>query len=313
MKYKFITILHHMKIDVKLNKGIQLYPGTRISNGEEVRSEILNSILMQSTAGVHSVDEFNDTVYYYKYGEFPEISSMEEMGKKGTMTTFAFLREAQSFVTDLWLVKDNGIYVRDGFLITYKDSIEDGRSFKASLGEIFKVASCEEGISEFTRNEIDSAIQTFTPISLDEIKEETFGGKYPESNHFYKKGNPGRMFKAQYFTMGARTSHALPMKIVLYCTALECLFSTAKSEINHRIAERVAALMGASAQEKIDIYNFIKKAYNYRSVILHGSNISGSEEDLVEFSVRLDNILRQLILADHEVFQKIIIKLMTFS
>lgn len=59
------------------------------------------------------------------------------------------------------------------------------------------------------------------------------GMKYPDFSHFYKNSNAQRMKKAQYFLAGARMNAAIPMKIVSYCTALECLFSTAKTEINH--------------------------------------------------------------------------------
>lgn len=297
-----------MKLDRRFNRGIELYPGTRISNGSEVRSEILHTKLLQGTAGVHSINEFYDTVYYFKKGEFPDISTYEEMDDKGTSYTFYFLRESQGFVTDLWGVKDNGIYVRDGFLITYQKEIEEGTTFKASLSEMFSDASAERGEFEFTRKEVEMALQTFEPFTIDDISESDMGMKYPNFDHFYKNKAPERMQKAHYFTLGARNNSALPMKIVLYCTALECLFSTAKTEINHRIAERIATMLGTSAEEKKDLFKFIKKAYDYRSTIIHGSNIRGSEktieENIVRISVRLDEILRQLLAGNHEVFTK---------
>lgn len=293
-----------MELDVTLNKGIELYPGTRISNGSEVRSKILNTKLMQWTAGVHSVDEFNDTVYYYKEGEFPDITSHDEMDHKGTMSTFYFLREAQGLVSDLWGVKDNGIYVRDGFLIAYQNQIEDGRTFKASLTETFKASSGEFRKFEFTRKEVETALKTFTPLDIENISEDDMGMKYPDFYHFYKSNGTERMHKAYYFTLSARNSSATPMKVVMYCTALECLFSTAKTEINHRIAERVAVMLGTSSEEKKDIFKFIKKAYDFRSTIIHGSNLKGNEETIAGVSVRLDEVLRQLLSGNHEVFEK---------
>lgn len=293
-----------MKLDSRLNRGIELHPGTRISNGSEVSSEILHTKLLQITAGVHSINEFNDTVYFYKKGEFLDISTHEEMDHKGTSYTFYFLRESQGFVTDLWGVKDNGIYVRDGFLIAYQKDIEEGTTFKASLSEVFSAASAERGEFEFTRKEVETALQTFNPFSIDDISEEDMGMKFPNFEHFYKNKGPERMHKAHYFTLGARNNAALPMKIVLYCTALECLFSTAKTEINHRIAERIATMLGTSAEEKKDLFKFIKKAYDYRSTIIHGANLKGDEEAIVKISVRLDEILRQLLAGDHEVFTK---------
>ncbi|MFE4571020.1 hypothetical protein [Paenibacillus chitinolyticus] len=304
MNYFFITIMHNMNLDIKLNKGIELAGGTRISNGPEVRIEILDNLLLRSTAGVHSINEFYDTVYYYKKGNFPYINTHDEMDVQGSMFTFYFLREAQGFLTDLWQVKDNGIYIRDGFLIAYDNQIEDGRTFKASLTETFSTSSGTRDLITFSKNEIQKAVQTFEPFILEELSEENFGGKNPSFNHFYKNKGPQRMHKANYFTLAARNNIAPPMKILMYCTALECLFSTAKTEINHRIAERVAFMLGRSVEEKKDLFTFIKKAYDLRSTIVHGSSLKGNEEYIAQISIRLDEILRQFLLGSHDVFTK---------
>lgn len=302
MKYKFITALHFMKLESRYNKGIQLYPGIRITNGPEVRNEILGTKLMKSTLGTHSIDELENTVYYYKSGDFPSTQNKEELQGLGLRLTFYFLREAQSFVRDLWGVKDNGIYVRDGFLIAYDDDIEKGVSFKASLSEVFTDASVSRDVIEFTKSEVESAIQNFEQFSMDEISKYHDGMKHPNFDHFYKKNKPERLHKAEYFTVAARANSAVPMKIVLYCTALECLFSTATTEVSHRIGERVAVLLGTSSEEKKDLFKFIKKAYDYRSTIVHGSNIKVEEGALSSVSVRLNDILRQILHHGHDIF-----------
>ncbi|MEA1855669.1 hypothetical protein MKX67_00900 [Cytobacillus sp. FSL W7-1323] len=304
MKYKFITILHRLKLENILNKGKELIPGTRISNGEKERNDILNSDLLRWTAGSHSVDEFNDTVYFYKYGVCKDIKTFDEMDNKGSNMTFTFLRDAQEFVNSLWRIKDNGVYVRDGFLIAYEKEIQDGRTYKASLTETFKRADGKQIDDIFTMKEIEEAIHTYTPFSLDEVDEESFGGKLPDTSLFYKSGDPGRLVKAFYFTLVARTSFALPMKIVFYCTALECLFSTSTTDLTHRISERVGIMIGTSQDEKIELYKFIKKVYGFRSTIIHGSSIKSNDQELISYSTKLDEILRQLISAEHEVFSK---------
>src|SRR5690606_23225047 len=156
-------------------------------------------------------------------------------------------------------IKDNGIYVRDGFLITFQNNIEDGTTFKASLTETFKAANGVRGEYKFNRDELEIAKQSFNVFSIEDISNDDMGMKYPNFDHFYKKSDPGRLLKAHYFTLSARSNAATPMKIVLYCTALECLFSTATTELSHRIAERVAALIGTSNEDKKEIFKFIKK------------------------------------------------------
>lgn len=304
MQYKFITILHYMALDRRYNRGIQLSPGIRITNGPEVKSEILETKLMKTTAGVHSIDEFDNKVYYYKSGDLKTIGNEEEIHQKGTMITFYFLREAQSFVRDLWGVKDNGVYIRDGFLIVFDKNIEDGFTFKASLSEVFTDSAVTRERIKFTKEEIEIAKTNFEPFSIEEIYEKDIGLKYPNFEHFYKKNSPERLQKAEYFTMAARGNPAIPMKIVFYCIALECLFSTSTSELSHTIGERVSFMLRTDHQERIDLFKFIKKAYSMRSQIVHGSNLKGNEELLADISKRLNFILKELLQHKHEIFTK---------
>lgn len=298
MKYKFITILHNLKLNQQMNKGIELYPGTRISNGKEKLSSFINTNLFARTAGQHSYSEFEDKVYCYKVGEYKEIES------KGNMVTFHFLREIEQFIHALWYVKDNSIYIRDGFLFFYEDDIENGVTYKASLSTMYTSSDGSRSETYFSKEEVSSALSYFTPFTLEEINEETFGGKYVENDHFYKKANLKRHERVKYFVVAARATNALPMKIVMYCTALECLFSTGSTEIVHKISERVAVLLGKTADEKIEIFDFVKKAYNYRSTVIHGSAIKADNGGLLEISMGLDQILRQfLLMEDHEVFK----------
>lgn len=309
MKYRFITILHNLKLEKRKNRGIEIFKGARISNGPEVLSSTLNTLLMKSTAGVHSIDEFKDSVYFYIDGEFEEIKTQQHMDEVGGMYTFFFLRQAQQFVAQLWQVKDNNVYVRDGFLINYYREIEDGRTFKASLSEIYTYShNMKEDsngvplVSLFTDSEISAAVHDFSPFELNQMHETD--GKYVSSDIFFKSSGFERVERAFYFTMNARKSPVLPMKIVFYCTALECLFTSGKSEINHKIAERVALMLGTNGEKKKELYDLVKKAYDTRSTVIHGSSLKGRDNDLSSISEGLDEVLRSLIKGNHEVFSK---------
>lgn len=304
MKFKFLTVLHAMEIDCRLYKGIRLYPGTRVTNALEPISDIIDNQPFISTAGIHSINEFKDAVYLYKFGDLQDFNTKAEVDEIGNMYAFYFLREAEQFLYHLWEIKDNGVYVRDGFLVVYESNIEEGWTYKASLTTIYSDASCSKKDSRFSKDEVNLAIKNFTPFSLNEMKKDNFGGKYVDSDHFFKNSDYTRMDRALYFTCAARGNATLPMKIVSYCTALECLFTTSNSEVNHRIAERVAVLIGTLESEKKEVYSLIKKAYDYRSKIVHGSYIKGKDEDLISVSTSLDNILRKLLLNNYEVFSK---------
>lgn len=304
MKYRFITILHNMELDRVTNKGIKIFPGARISNGSKVISETMDTRLMYETLGFHSTNEFKDTVYFYLDGEMKDIKMKEEMDRVGAEYTFLFLRQAQSFVHNLWEVKDNNVYVRDGFLLAYENQMEDGFTFKASLSEIFTYSTGERKGSRFSENELATAIRNFEPPTKENYDEESMGGKFPRSQHLFKSEGSTRIKRADYFTIGARNSSILPMKIMSYCTALECLFTTGKSEVNHKMAERVACLLGTSAESKKRLFQVVKDAYNYRSSLVHGQALKGKDDDLVSISQGLDDILRQLLVNEHEIFFK---------
>ncbi|SMG58179.1 HEPN domain-containing protein [Paenibacillus aquistagni] len=307
MKYIFLTILHNLKLQNSYNTGREISIGMRISNGKGNLSRITETRLLESTLGIHSINEFNGKSYVYMSGEFDDISTKEQMDEKGSMCTFQLLRKAEQFVLCTWNVKDNNIYVRDGFLVVYSDNIEDGFTYKAALTTIYGKASGDNSETIFTDDELSNAISYFSHLNygrfkLDEIELESFGGKYPQFDHFYKSQRYSRKERVKYFVIAARGNPALPMKIVLYCTALECLFSTSNTEVNHKIAERVACLIGLEVVGKVDTYNFIKKAYDLRSKIIHGSVIKTQEGQLIAFSTRLDEILRRLIVENYDVF-----------
>lgn len=304
MKFRFITPLFNLKLETVLNKGIELFPGARITNGPEERTKILNTQLMQDTAGIISIREYNNKSYLYIDGELETIKSKAEMDEIGVKYTYYYLRLSQSFIYDLWEIKDNNIYVRDGFLLAYYNHFEDGFTYKASLSEIYYHSTCEHKESNFSKSEIQSATRDFTPFPIDEYEEKHFGGKYPDSDHLFKNKGSNRLDRAYYFTLMARTSCILPMKIVAYCNALECLFTIGTSEVNHKIAERVALMLGTTGESKKELFKLIKKAYDYRSLVVHGQHLKGEEVQLVDISQKLDGILRQLLVAKHDVFSK---------
>lgn len=173
-------------------------------------------------------------------------------------------------------------------------------------------STCERKESNFTKDEILSAARDFKPFSIDEYGEKSFGGKHPDADILFRNKGSKRLDRAHYFTLGARVSSILPMKIAPYCNALECLFTTDKSEVSCKIAERVALMLGTSDESKKEYFDLIKKAYGCRSTVVHGQHIKGEESDFIEISKKLDGILRQLLVAKHEIFSKKDLEIETF-
>jgi len=293
-----------MKLENKKNRGLSIFPGGRISNGEQMLKEVLDVPAMKSDLGYHSLHEFEDSVYAYVEGDLEDITTKKQMDEIGMFYTFFLLREFESLLEKMWKVKDHNVYLRDGFILTSDDDFKTAWTYKASLSTIYTSSDGSKGCTVFSDEEIKIAKNDFTLGSFDDYDEEDEGGKNVSSDIFFKNKGSSRMLRARYFTLVARGSATIPQKIVHYCNALECLFTIGKAEVNHKIAERVSFMLGTDKESKRELFEFIKKAYDHRSYIVHGQSLKGSEERLIEVSVRLDNILRCLISNDDEVFAK---------
>ncbi|HHT7066894.1 HEPN domain-containing protein [Bacillus thuringiensis] len=304
MKYRFITTPHNMKLSTVKNKGIELFPGARISNGSKSISETLETNLVLHTVGSMTSGAIKNSTYVYIDGEFENIHTKQEFDEVGVQHTFSLLRQVEHFTHELWKIKDNNVYVIEGFLFAYNKHLEDGFTYSASLTGVYSYSTHEQKESTFSDFELAAAIQNFVPIPKEEFNEKNFGGKHPDVDILLKNKKSKRMMRAMYFTVGARSSAVMPRKIVNYCNALECLFTTGKSEVSHKIAERVAIMLGTSVESKKDLFQLVKKAYNFRSEMVHGQALKAKEEDLVIVSKGLDDVLRKLIVANHDVFSK---------
>jgi hypothetical protein len=103
-----------------------------------------------------------------------------------------------------------------------------------------------------------------------------------------------RLERALYFSQHARDSTDLGIKITNYCTTFESLFSSDSHELSHKLAERIACFLGSDFEERIKIYQEIKRAYNIRSKVIHGA-FGSVTSDLDTVSISCDNILRKAI------------------
>jgi hypothetical protein len=305
MKYRFITIIHNLEIDCANCRDIKLESAGTISNRKCVLEKTFKNNLSIDTLGVHSIDEFNNQVFYYLDGTFDNNVTESEIHKRGTRFTYALLRLIQSLIFDFWKFKDNNLYIRDGFLYVYENQISDGYTFKGSLSSMPTFSDLNQVKSLFSENEIKNALSVSqNEISVENLFSDDFNYKEPTYDHFFKYGKSERTDRAWYFILNARNQPTLPMKIVSYCTALECLLTTSKTELVHRIAERVAILVDDETEKRVNTYNLIKKAYEIRSTIVHGAYLKGSNEDLKNISFEVDKLLRKLMAIELDVFSK---------
>lgn len=108
--------------------------------------------------------------------------------------------------------------------------------------------------------------------------------------------NHNRLVRVLYFIHFARSKSFLPLKISFFVASLEALTTTDKTEVSHKVTERVVLLLGGELATKKQNFKLIKDAYAIRSSYLHGSKLDKKMQPrLVEISNEIDALLRRLL------------------
>lgn len=294
MKYRFITIIHYLKLN-KPDCRIPLASGM-ISNKTDVLKDVLSykNLLSLNTLGMFSIDEFEDKTFYVVDGDLGNVTK-EDVDVFGTSLAYAYLRQIQWLTNEFWTLRDNSIYLRDSFLFVYEKDIEKGFTYKADLSMINSKASAKIEPTIYSKEEIEELAKDMHLISVEEVR--SGGVNYRDVTQFqyFKSGKIGRKMMAWVYVFHARGINALTIKVLMYITAMEALVSTSTTELSHQVAERVAILIGTNVAERQIIYHDIKKGYNIRSKAAHGEPLKGTEQEVADLLVILDDYLRRLL------------------
>ena len=81
-------------------------------------------------------------------------------------------------------------------------------------------------------------------------------------------------------------------RLVDQIIALESLYLGDPQELSYKLAMRTAYLLANTREARSEIFDNLKKAYNYRSKIIHG-NDPPTREQLRELVPRVEEYLRQ--------------------
>lgn len=297
MKYKFIAAIHWLQLE-KENLSIKLKSGY-ISNVSSKLDEIFDNSLSLCTLGLHSIDEVREAPSYYVIdGDFGNDVNQNDVDHFGTAFCFAMLRQIQLYVSKLWRLKDNSVYVRDGFLYSYTNEIGDGSTFKASVSIVNSFANGNIINVIFSKTDLLSITKDMEIIPLEDVLGQRQNFKEATQIQHYKQSGLSRKELAEMYVSLARKEAVIPLKILMYCSAMEALVANSTTELSHRVAERVAVLIGNNQEERCNVYSNVKLGYDTRSKVAHGDFIKKNEEIIRETSVKLDEYLRQLLILD---------------
>ncbi len=251
--------------------------------------------------GVHNEMEITKASCFYAPYKFTSETYNQSsiLLNMSEMTT-----DVTHFLLCLWFIKDHSAVLRNcyGILVAEEHvyfmdfdhwtSLADG-TFKLITFDESELKSAYQFKHDLEKNVLDR-----DPIEETRSNNKVMGFDYSGINEHYRYF--GRIRRALTFLHKARGEGHLPAKISSYVGVLECLFTTDKDEVSHKVTERCTLVLGGSFEEKKGNFKLIKEAYNIRSKFVHGAAMKDgkkfiSHEYLVTLSIAVDNLMRTLL------------------
>lgn len=285
MKYLFIAPIYNLEISEYLGRGAHVVEDFFVSNDPVLAKELLTERFIGSVGTLESEHLLKSPAFAFSSGDWPFPKDSEH----SLLVLGNYLRILQMLFMALWVVKDNSANTELGFI---EVDCRAPLSVISSNARAIMLTNCrgETGACQVSRSEFETARgylgrlegEQLNPFSLEE--DEVLG----------RRSAVDRISRAWYFLQAARASTSIPERITYYCVCLETLVSTDTAGLSHKVAERVAWLVGKSKDDRMELYRILKRAYSLRSQTVHGSSASFTGRELPELSEKCDDILRRI-------------------
>lgn len=296
-KYRYLVGLTQIDIQEPLGKGDQIADEFRITNDKAVVQKFLTHNLMEALGGLEVMALLNADALVYE-----ESTTEENLDATTTLAELTWMLERTGvFTTALWMVKDNAVNFELGFMEVWP-ALGQYQAFSNFLAMTVRKADGSKDKVRFSRSELREARQLFTGLlqlmSHDTPQEIQTQVKLPAGQQpiLAAHAKVPRLRRALYFLESARSFRDMGMKIAMYCSLFETLFSTDAAEITHKIAHRIAVFLEQETAKRCELYTRIKKAYGIRSKVVHGDEIKKDTKAIQAISVDVDEIARRIFL-----------------
>jgi hypothetical protein len=242
-----IAGIHNLKILEATGRGVQIDDGLYLTNENRVQLERILSRPFRSAIGTTELASLltGSAAAYSK--DFP--NEPDPAAAINLLT--AWLQMLRAFFMALWVVKDNAVNCELGFL--EHDVPGQGLTHASNfIAALFSTASGSMDQTAFSIDDVRRAREYFNkfffPVMLGldlnaEVSSHTESLPKPSPFVISAKG-VHRLPRFLYFLTAARCATDLGVKVSLYMTCLEIMFSTEAAELTHRLSERVAFFCG---------------------------------------------------------------------
>lgn len=281
MRFVFITSLVNVSVIENLGNGDKVGDGIRISNDSNIKSTFLDSNFKSAIGNIEFEHFKNTEVFLYSSEEVSsDTDPVQYLNSK--------MYSAQDFVMASWLKSDNSINFELCFLIS-----RDKHRYKVTsnfLSHKYHSANGEASEVRFSRREL----QVIRKIHVERLGVKA--NQMPVPDYSFTKDN-ARLGRALTWMNMARGNSNFSVRVANFCTSLETLFSTSNSEIAHQLSERVAIFLEEIPTERLVLFKKIKKAYELRSRIVHGSTTTKkSVKNPKDIAVDIEEISKRVVL-----------------
>lgn len=295
IKVRFIQPIARLKILENTGDGVSFSPLYYLTNDKVKISKLIEPDIVVAMGRHFRNTALEDpaAVIYFE-GEI----AME--GRNSSeLDVNHFVWECVEFLLALWIVKDHAITLLPAILkISPSDEPPEYQILPFGHRNLNAIGSSSEAV-EFSREQIRIAaeyyqdwIVKFTRKSVNEIIPEKV---FSAQTNFDK--NSKRLFRFLWILEYARTGADIGIKLGLFCSCLECLFSKDNDTINvtHKVAAKTAFFLEGITPQGREIYKQIKVAYDLRSRVLHGGTIENKGMlQLEQVCIQIDDLLRKV-------------------
>ena len=195
----------------------------------------------------------------------------------------------QRWLMNLWLTWDNAGSQSNGYAIsTTSPRLTTGLVIRPHFSYTDSSGSTFAGQRiVFTKEELEEAAGMLRFWKMEESE---------TSMEVVLGSGDKRIARADEFLQRARLTEKVEIKISMYCTCLEALFTTSNHELRHQLSERVALFLDQNPVKRKEIYSMMKTVYDVRSAVVHGGEVKVQYKGMttLDLSQYCDEIVRQV-------------------
>ncbi len=301
--------IHNLSVEENLNDGLELCDGLRLTNDARKVESLLTDSLEESCGAMEARAMKASAVMHWSQPNEDDLAGEEEITQEmvevysaaGHRLLTTCLRSFNEVAMMLWVLEDNAVFVDTGYgeiLVSATDVLQ----LHVSITPTLFSASGEQPTTKFSRDDLLKASELSRrwnahlkkTVSEAEASADTLISRDSNGVLGSHKGST-RLSRFFHFLQIARSATDQGVRIALYFSALESLFTTDNKDIAHKVSDRVSCFIETDGEAREDTYRQMKRAYNVRSRVVHGSCLEAkAEEELFETSKRLDFFLRRV-------------------